>query len=371
MRCKLVIVLLLCLAALFTAVSCKSTPPPPPPQAQVPDSSAPLPSGDDGPPDQALINGLNAAIERANAARKLDMDFDAPTLFPPDWQSADSLFSQAEQMKSSSTIRDTRDSTARYTRAAEALEALADKTLAKNYQDMEEQLTYVRNNIIAAHGQELIPDLLLDADNVTADADAKYQAKDYYAAKDSAQNALQMYTVLKVGLDAYAVREQITGRGFEVYDPLNIEQADAILQSAASDYSSKNISAANDKVDESLLRYNLALQTAWESYAAEKGAASSTERQNALNYRANVAVRQEYNEAQAIHTRANTAFQAARHEEAATLFEESESMFEVIAQVAQEKQRAAQAALNRASQKMSESDEAARRAEVILEGGAR
>ena len=365
MKRNYTLLFLLGLLILFMAVACKSAPPP---EEEIAPTET-VTSPEDPPPDQAALNTMNAAAERAAAARKLVTDFDGPDLFPPEWQSADSLYSQATQQKKSGTARETRESTDRFNRAADALEALAAKTLAAQYENMSRELTAARNNAVNAGAQTLIPDLLLDADNTTALADGKFQVNNYYGAKDSAEEALSMYVALKTGLDAYKVREEIFARGFDIYDPISIELSDADLYEAADYYYNKEIPAAQEKTESAMLRYALALKTGWESYAAEKGAFASAERQKALDLRANVAVRQEFNSAQSIFTRANTAFQRESYEEAANLFEDSESMFEVIAQVALEKQRLAEQALNRASQKMTESDETAKNAEVILEGG--
>ena len=365
MKRKHVLWILLGLLVLFSAVSCKSTPPK---ADEIPPTAA-EPDLENSPPDAATLNDLNNAAARAAAARKLVMDFDGPSLFSSDWQSADSLYTQAEQQKRTATLRETRESAARYNKAADALEALSGKTIAQYYENKKKDLTNARNDAVNAGAQALIPDLLLDADNAGAEAEKKYQAKDYYGAKDTASQSKSMYVAMKTGLDAYKIRETITDRGFEVYDPQNIELADNFLRGAASDYSAKNISAAQEKTEVAFLRYNLALKTGWESYSAEKGADASTERQRALSYKANVAVKEEYNNAQAIYARATTAFQGQKFEDAAKQFEECESMFDVIAQVAYEKQRAAQEALNKANQKIAESDAAAKRAEVILEGG--
>ncbi|MCL2318790.1 MAG: hypothetical protein FWC45_01800 [Treponema sp.] len=352
------------LLAMVTAVSCKSTPPPPTEETPAPPVDQSL-----GPPDQASLDALNAAAARAEAARKLTTDFGGNTAFPSDWQSADSLYTQAGQQKNTSTLKATQESTARYNAAASAMEALRDKTLAQYYDNRQKELTAARTAAVNAGAADLVPDYLLQADNTSASALAKYQAKDYYAARDTSTNALSMYTILKSGLDAYKVREEISNRNFEVYDPQNIAAADDLLRGAAQNYSANSLAAAKGQVDQAALRYNQALKTGWQSYAAEKGANASTERQNALNLKANVAVRQDFNSAQTIFSQANTAFQAQRYEDAAKLYDQSQSMFEVVAQVALAKQQAAQAALDRANQKMTESNETARSAEVILEGG--
>jgi hypothetical protein len=228
---------------------------------------------------------------------------------------------------------------------------------------------WVREDAVNARAEELIPQLLEDADNTGLDAIDQYFAKNYAAAKNTAGEAQSMYGVLLSGLGAYKVREEIEARNFLVYDLINIERADNTLWAAAGDYNAGNFSSAGDKCGQALFRYNTALRTGWEGYAAVKGADASAERQRALNSRANVAVRQEFNETQGILNRANAVFQGQRYEEAAMLYEDCISNFEVIARLALEKQRAAEEALRVANQRMAKSDETAKAAEVILEGG--
>ena len=424
MKSKYLLCGFLVLLALLTVISCKSTPPPPP--AAPPAAEAPKSDG----PDQASLDALNAAIARAEAARKLVSDFYGRSLLPEDWQGADSLFGQAEQQKNTSTLRQTQESTERYNKAAAAFEAMSGKTIGLYYETKRKELIDARAAAVSAGAMSLIPDYLLEVDNIVADAEAKYQAMDYYGAKDAAEKGLSMYEAQKVGLDAYNVREAIAGRaeelipdflwdadelglgaidkylagdykgakedavvtlsmyeslaaglnaykvreeivkrGFERFDPRNIQIADDTLRSAADDYMAEKFASAKDKGDEALLRYNLALKTAWQGYAAERRTAATTERQRALDFKANVAVRQDFNSAQTVFNQANTAFQAQRFEEAAMLYEDCESKFAAAAREAREKQQIAEEALRRANQRMAESDQIAKDAEIILEGG--
>jgi hypothetical protein len=96
--------------------------------------------------------------------------------------------------------------------------------------------------------------------------------------------------------------------------------------------------------------------------------AAATERQIALDAKANVAVRQDFNSAQALYAQANTAFQAERFDEAVSLYNQSRPMFDAAAREALEKQLIAEEALRIANQRMTESDQTAREAEIILEG---
>ena len=363
--------ILLGLVALVTTISCKSKPEPQEdttPVVETPAAPTPTPAPDNT-PDQASLNALNAAADRAAAARKLVSDFYGSSFFPDDWQSADSLYTEAEQQKKTATRQDVQESTARYNKAADAFEAMTEKLYAAAYEYAEKELTAARDAAVAARAEELIPDFLQDADNTVAAALEKYQAKDYYAAKDSAMDAYTMYTALKAGLDAYKLREEITERGFEPYDPVNIELADNTLYSAADDYTAKNYSLALNKAEDALQRYDQALKTAWQSYAAERRSSASAERQKALDLRANVAVRQEFSSADSIYTRANTAFQGRRYEEAAGFYIECEPLFAEASRLTLEKRQAAQEALDRADQRIMESDENAKNVELIVEGG--
>ena len=222
---------------------------------------------------------------------------------------------------------------------------------------------------VAARVEALMPELLWAADDVGFEAVDKYFAKDAKGAIDTAKVAQSMYVVLGEGLNAYQVREEITNRGFEVYDPNNFQLADDSMYSAGDSFYARNSAGASGKISEAFSLYTLALRTAWESYAAEKGADAATERQKGLELKANVAVRQEFDSAQIVYNRGNTAFQARRFEEAADLYIDSFSLFEVINVVTREKQRIAEDALIRANLKMVESEETARAAELILEGG--
>jgi len=319
-------------------------------------------------PSQLDLSTLEAAAARAAAARKMADDFSAPDFFPSEWQEADSLYAQAESGKRTSTRAEAQDSIARYNRAADAFDALVERSLAVAYGYAERELAAAREELVAAGAVELAPDFLLDADNTVDAAEDKYKAKDYYAAKADAEKALSMYTTLKTGLDAYKLREEIANRGFEVYGPSEVVVGDQALENAADAYSAGNYAAAVEKAEEAKLYYGLVLKTAWESYVTKARDLAAAERQRALDLKANVAARNEFNSAEAVYNRANTALRAESHEEAGRLYEDCKPMFGLSAQLAIEKQLAADEALKRADQRVAESDEVAKSAETILGG---
>ena len=301
-----------CLLAMFAAVSCAGSPPasdgsPGEGTGTAGGTSTVTPGSADGgpgaPPDQAALNALDAAAARAAAARKLAMDFGAPSLLPEEWDSADSLYTQAEQQKKSSTRQETQESIDRYNRAADAFEALNSKAIAQYYEDKLKELNEAREAAVMAGAQELFPDLISDGDSAAEEAQKKYEAKDYYAANDAAETALASY------------------------------------------------------------------RKALESAAGEKHAAASAARQKAMDAKANVAVRQEFASADTMYSQANSAYEKGDFNEAAKSYIECVPIFEAAALEALEKQRLAEEAMKRASEKMAESDETARSAESVLEGG--
>lgn len=321
------------------------------------------------PPDQVSLNALDAAAARAAAARKTAMDFHAPSLLPSEWQSADSLYSQAERERNTSSLKDAQDSAARYNTAADAFEAMRDKTIAQYYDSKLRELLEARNAAIEAGAAVLIPDFLSDADDAADNAQANYEAKDYYAAKDDADNAIMMYSAMKAGLEANEIREGILDLGLEAFDPSNFSLAEAALEKAITDYSNKNYPGARDNAESALSHFTLAMQAIVEAYGEASGAEAYNARQKALEAKANVAVKQDFDAAETVFVQGNSAIKVRKYDEAAGHFARCTPMFLRAAEDAIRKRQVAEEALRRADQKVAESEETAKSAELILEGG--
>jgi hypothetical protein len=367
MKIKYTGYLFLGLVLVIGAAACKSPPPvtePAPPTEETVDP-------DNAPPDQAAVNGLNAAAQRAANARKLVTDFNGPGYFPSDWSVADSLYSQAESRRSSISIRETRESTARYNAAADALEVLAGKTIPQYAVDLEDEVLAARTGAVNAGADYLGQDYLLKADNKAVEALTAYESNEYYSARDSGIDARDMYAALETGVSAYKVRLEIEDRDFVRYDPSAIGATDTMALTALDTYEADgNIAAAGASAADAFSRYSQSLAKSKESNASDAGAAATAERQRALDIKANVAMRQDYDAANAIFNRAATSYRAREYDEAAGLYFEARSLFESATQTARVKRQAAEEALRTAETKMAESDGNARSAELILEGGA-
>jgi hypothetical protein len=323
---------------------------------------------EDGPPSQAVLDNLNSAVAKAVQARKLATDFNGAGYFPPEFEAAEALYAQAESGKSTKTMRSTRESAVRYNQAADAFTAVADKAIVRYAEDLSAEVIAAREGAINADAGFLAEEYLLDADNTAADALAKYNARDFYNARDKGITARDMYTALETGVEAFKIRLEIDDNGFAGYDPAAIERADNEALSAVADYEAGNIAGAKSKAGNVLSSYRQSLEKAWESYAADTGAAAAAERQRALDFKANVAVRQEYDAANAVYNRGVGSHRGRNFDNAASLYMESQAMFESVTQSAREKRRIAEDALRQAALKVEESDAAAQDAELILGG---
>jgi hypothetical protein len=373
MKLKAIGLALVSFLVLFAAVSCAGSPPvegagasggtAQTGQQEITQGTAPQ-----GPSSQDQA-ALNAAAARAEAARKFASDFDGAIIFSQEWLAAESLYNQAEQQRSSGTSAEAQESALRYNMAADAFEVLNGMIISNYYENAERELNDARETAVKAGAQVYTPDFLLETDTVVAEALRKYQAKDYYAAKDAFEKALLMYSILNTGLKANMVRMELEERGFEGYDSSNLDLAENNIAGAAADFSSENYAAAKNKAEASLFHYEAALKTAWEIFAGEKAASANAMRQRALGLKANVAVRQDFDNAETVFSRADTEYRRQNFEESAILYIECESMYALVADTALEKQRLAEEALRRADQRAAESDEAARDAELIVEGG--
>jgi hypothetical protein len=353
-------------------VSCKSTgtaaaapEPAPAPEAPRP-QPAPAPAPDR--PDQAALDALDKAMARAEDARKLAEDFEAPSYFPDEWNTAEADYRGITVDRASAAA--VREAERRYNAAADRYDELFKNTIPRYAQDAEDEVLKARAEAIAAGIEDLAPEYLVVADRAALNAEDRYLAEDYYKAVESAREALDRYHSLTTGAEGFHVREEIVRRDFAGFDADNFDRGDTALRAAADAYETGALANALQGAGESKLRYTQALKNGWASYAAQLQALARRERQNALDAKANVAVKDEFALVERTYNQAETAFRAEGYEDAVGHYIRSEAGFAAVAQTAREKRRIAEAAIQAAEKKLVESESVVRNAEAILEGGA-
>jgi hypothetical protein len=340
--------------------SCKSTAPAAP-KAETPPAA--------GRVDPALLGNLNAAKARADEARKKAADFDSSAYFPSEWEAAEAQYTRASQTPQNSEAS-VGEGIAAYNAAADAYDSVFKLAIPLYAQAREDEIIALRDNLIAVGWRDVFPELLTAADKVALNALAQYEAEDYYPAKDSADQARMMYQTLTNAYNAFMLRNEIKERDFVSYDPDNFERAEEILDNALDDYEAENYASAYENSNEALNRYNLVLSAGWAAHAERYAAQAATARQAALDVKADVAVRALFSEADSNYKAAVSAFDAEKYGDAAKQFYTSEGMFVRATSSTLEKRGIAAQTIEAANRKIEESDETARLAELILEGGA-
>jgi len=365
MKKKSLLTLFIQILLIVLIVSCKSAPPPAPTEVPKQEESS-QPSG----PSQASIDALNRAKVSADEARKRAIDFESPDYFPSDWEDAESKLASAGKMPIS-TEEQVRQVTVSYNACTDTYNALFKKTIPLYAQAREDEIISARDELIATGLTGTFPEYLQEADDLALLALSQYEAEDYYFARDNAFKALYKYEAFTFAAGVYLVRQEIIDRDFIIYDQDNFYKAEDVALLTLDEFEAENYEDAEDYALEAQLRYNLALKNGWIGYATSRRVSATNEREQALFLKANIAVRDLYREADGFYSQAETAMKAEQYENAAIRYIESEARFIVAIKEAEEKRQLAEYAIRNAEDKIEESDDTARQADTIIEGGSR
>ena len=360
---KKILLILFSAIFLFSMISCKTTQKKP---DETPQKAAVEKAVEKA--VELVFSGLNAAAADAEAARKRAMDFDTNSYFPGDWEPIEAKYAEAGAIP-----RDSKENidkaTDLFKEVKVSYDELFEKAVPLYAQAREDEIMSVRTELTATAFAIDFFEYLDKADTTALEAWDQYENKDYYAAKSTAAKALEKYQALLSGALAYSVREEILKRNFSGYDQENFDKAEEAGNAALAAFDEGNIKLSRDNADEAQLRYNLVLNTAWAIFAAEKGKAAESLKQQAIDAKGNVAARTEFATADIIYAKAAALLKAEKFADAGDLFEKAELQFAEVIRITGEKRIAAEAAIREAEERTEESDEAARRAEEIIEGG--
>jgi hypothetical protein len=366
--------------------SCGGAPPPveeTPQERQPPVAVEPAPQPvadpDREPPDQAALDSLQEALNRAEISRQQALDIDSPGYFPPEWDEAEGQFASARGNAKEETLGDVKNTIALYNAAAASYDTVARECLPLYYRDLSEEILQARDEAIDAGIRDISPARLEAADTLIDQALEFYEAgetenagaENYYAAAEAAFGALTRYHALSTGSRAYRLREEIGERGFTRYDSGNYELADESMVSGLAAYDSGEAEEANDNAEAAFLRYTQVMNQGWLSFAGDLRASAEAARRKALSAKANVAVRQEFSTADGVYTRGNAAYNARDYAGSSEYFTQVIPLFLTAAENAEAKRLVAEEAISTAETRVSRSDETAREAEIILQGGTR
>ena len=299
---------------------------------------------------------LGSAATKAERARKRAGDFESNAYFPSEWEAAEGQYTRAILMSNIGNAIGV------YNEAADAFDRLFELSIPLYAQAREDEIMALRGYLIALGARDSFHEYLLDADITALLAYTLYEAKEYYPARDSAVLALQKFSVLETAFNAWLVRVEIQERGFAGYDSENFDLGGEILNGAMDAYIAGDFAGAQKKAETALSTFNLALSTAWASYAELRSSLAEGERLAALDMRTDIAAKEFFNMADSDNKTALDLLESKKYEDAAKLFINAEAMFVIASITTLEKRRNAAAAIRNANEKIQESDEIARNA---------
>jgi hypothetical protein len=324
---------------------------------------------------------MHKALEQTDISRKQAQDIEAPGYFPPEWEAAEGQYARAKENAGDATLGDVKKTMALYEAAAETYDNLARQCLPLFYEDLSEEILQARAEAIDAGIEDISPDRLEAADLRIDKALEQYDAgnaaatnsgaaENYYAAAASAFDALDRYHALALGVRAYRLAEEIQERDFADSDPGNYGLAGESMDSAVAAYDEGETEIALVQAEEALRRYALVMNEGWLAYAGELKLSAEAERRNALNAKANVAVKKDFDDADGFYAKGTAAHNAQDYAAAAEYFSQSIPLFGAAIKNAEQKRTVAEEAIQTAETRISQSEETAREAETVLQGGA-
>jgi len=181
---------------------------------------------------------------KAEQARKRAMDFDCHVYFPSDWEAIEERYNAA----GGSRITDSAQSAS----IAAAYDELFKKTIPLYAQAREDEIMFVRNELVSSGFANAFPKYVNDTDATALKAMEQFGAGNYYEAKDTAAAALSEYMALLTGARIMIARQELLDRGLEQDE---IGKIDAITLKAVNEYEAGNIAAAMAGAEEALFRY--------------------------------------------------------------------------------------------------------------------
>jgi tetratricopeptide (TPR) repeat protein len=310
---------------------------------------------------QADLTGLH---ERVLAARKDAFDLGAKEFFPEDYAAADARYAAGK----SALDADGREvAKAELEAALPLFQALAERSLGLSAEKGKENTAAARDRAIASDAQLRSPDAFDAAEALNEQADAALAAGKTREAAELYRKAIFAYDAAEKRSRALVVKEDIDWYDYARHDTGNYALAGEKL-ALADGLIASDPEAANDANAEALLRYNLVLKKGWELNAGGLRTVAEGYKKDSEGIKAQVAVRDEYAQANAVWNDAARAYAAEDYEEASGLFAEAEELFKSVYEVALSKRANAEAAIKAAAEQADRSGAIAAEGDLIIGG---
>jgi len=312
---------------------------------------------------QATTGELQAAATRAGESRRRAVDFEANYYFPGEWIVAEALYAEARRMPTDSDYDINRAIDA-HTVAANSFDSILRLSIPLYAQAREDEIMMIRHRLVSGGARASFPELMSPADRAALAALERYEAGDFYPARDFAAKAYTMFQVLETTFNAWQIRQEIVRRGFQSHALDNYERAEVIIGEAVQAYIEGDFPLAQENAIEAQARYSLVLSSGWAAVAEYNSYLAKAERIAAVEARANVAARETFEMADFFYTTAVDSLMREHYRKAAEMFADAEALY-LIARISTfEMRRLAAEAIMEANRQIEEVIRTAQQAEL-------
>jgi hypothetical protein len=189
-----------------------------------------------------------------------------------------------------------------------------------------DRAVHARDTAVQKKAGDLFPALLADADADFAKPAASESSGDYETALAGYRASTLDFDVLYKLCDASGARDFLVSHDLAKWDTSNWTLAEGKYASSQSLFR-QDAHASSDAVDEAILRYGNVRNTAYGYYAADRKKASETERDRAIGIKSDVAVKDEYDAANAMYAKAESDENAKDHEASSAEYDGAAAAF--------------------------------------------
>ncbi len=210
---------------------------------------------------------------------------------------------------------------------------------------------------------------LVTAENVLSDYNAIYGALSTAGEAYDARMRIQSFIDTASDNGSYLARMGIQYVNYSSYEAA-LNAADEDAYRAIDQYDRGDAASAEVSAKEALQGYNRLLNDVWTNVSTIAANTAGEARRSAVNAKAPVAAKQEYDSAAVIYSRGGEFRSVGDYESASEYYYESISLFNNAAEISEIKRQQALAAIAEAERKIAESEHTAEEAEIRIEGGA-
>ena len=299
----------------------------PPKVAEPPAPSPAAPTVQQAETPPAVIEEVAVPVPdqlRAKAAelRKKAFDLSLREVLPDDYATAEKTFA----MGNASYGKDNTASASSFSDAITQFQDLIAKGLPILAAKERDQALKLRGVAVAKRADGIFPELFSYAEAEFAKSSDSESAGDLELAIKGFRASSKNYEVLYKLCDAHTARDSLVTRDFAKWDPSNWNLAETRFN-ASQGLLRQDAAAAATSVDEAILRYGIASRTALEYNASDRRKNSVEARDRALGIKSEVAVKDEYETAMALHDKAEAAHASKDFDGSASLFDRAAAAF--------------------------------------------